>query len=67
MPRAGAAAASSKNTAHSGSGVPAPLANLAPPRRGETDRNTEQTKPTPVVPQGTDHFEEPMHDLNYEL
>jgi len=46
---------------------PTSLVNLATPRRGETDRNTDQTDPTPVVPQETDHTEEPMQDLNYEL
>ena len=41
-------------TGTTGSGVPASLANLAPLRRGETDRNTDPTDPTPVVPQETE-------------
>jgi hypothetical protein len=46
---------------------PTSLANLATPRRGETDRNTDQTDQTPAAEQETDPFEETMYDLNYEL
>jgi hypothetical protein len=46
---------------------PTSLVNLATPKRGETDRNTEQTDQTPAAKKETDHTEEPMQDLNYEL
>ena len=43
---------------------PTSLANLATPKRGETDRNTDQTDQTPAAKKEPDHTEEPMQDLN---
>ena len=63
-----AAVASSNETAQTGVVSPTSLVNLAPPRRGETDRNTDQTSTdTGSNEANRPSTERPMQDLNYEL